>query len=239
MRGATRRAVENLVEAAISNKVEVVVVAGDVFDGDWKDYGTGLFWVAQLSRLNEAGIPVVCVAGNHDAASEVGRRLRLPPNVSQLSAAKPETKRFDHLDFAVIGQSYATRSVTSDLAATYPPVDPGLFTIGLLHTSLDGRLGHASYAPTTLDVLRSRGYQYWALGHVHQHEDICRDPWVTFSGNLQGRHAARPAQRVQRWLPSRATKSRRLSHSLSMSYVGRSVPSTPANASIGRASSQP
>ena len=122
MRGATRRAVENLVEAAISNKVEVVVVAGDVFDGDWKDYGTGLFWVAQLSRLNEAGIPVVCVAGNHDAASEIGRRLRLPPNVSQLSAAKPETKRFDHLDFAVIGQSYATRSVTSDLAATYPPV---------------------------------------------------------------------------------------------------------------------
>ena len=189
MRGATRRAVENLVEAAISNKVDVVVVAGDVFDGDWKDYGTGLFWVAQLSRLDEAGIPVVFVAGNHDAASEVGRRLRLPANVSQLSAAKPETKRFDHLDFAVIGQSYATRSVTSDLAATYPPADPGLFTIGLLHTSLDGRPGHASYAPTTLDVLRSRGYQYWALGHVHQHEDICRDPWVTFSGNLQGRHA--------------------------------------------------
>ena len=78
MRGATRRAVENLVEAAISNKVDVVVVAGDVFDGDWKDYGTGLFWVAQLSRLDEAGIPVVFVAGNHDAASEVGRRLRLP-----------------------------------------------------------------------------------------------------------------------------------------------------------------
>ena len=189
MRGATRRAVENLVEAAISNKVDVVVLAGDVFDGDWKDYSTGLFWVAQLSKLNEAGIPVVFVAGNHDASSEVGRRLRLPPNVSQLSAAKPEAKRFDHLDCSVIGQSYATRSVTSDLAATYPPADPSLFTIGLLHTSLDGRPGHASYAPTTVDVLRSRGYQYWALGHVHQREDICRDPWVTFSGNLQGRHA--------------------------------------------------
>ena len=70
IRGATRRAVEHLVEAAISNKVDVVVVAGDVFDGDWKDYSTGLFWVAQLSKLDEACIPLVFVAGNHDAFSE-------------------------------------------------------------------------------------------------------------------------------------------------------------------------
>ena len=150
------------------------------FDGDWKDYGTGFFWVAQLSRLNEAGIPVVCVAGNHDAASEVGRRLRLPPNVSQLSAAKPETKRFDHLDFAVIGQSYATRSVTSDLAATYPPVDPGLFTIGLLshqpRRSTRARVVRTDHprrsAQSRISVLGSwprpptRGHLPRSVGHV-------------------------------------------------------------------------
>ena len=109
IRGATRRAVENLVDTAISHEVDLVVIAGDVFDGDWKDYSTGLFWIAQLSRLEAVGIPVVFVAGNHDAASEISRKLRLPPNVTQLSSTKPETKRFDHLDVAVVGQSYRTR----------------------------------------------------------------------------------------------------------------------------------
>jgi exonuclease SbcD len=66
---------------------------------------------------------------------------------------------------------------------------PHLFNIGLLHTSLDGREGHASYAPCTVDGLRARGYQYWALGHVHVREEVSRDPWIVFPGNLQGRHA--------------------------------------------------
>ena len=188
IRGASRRAVENLVEAAISHKVDLIVITGDVFDGDWKDYSTGLFWIAQLSQLGAAGIPVVFVAGNHDAASEISRKLRLPPNVTQFSSTKPETKRFDHLDVAVVGQSYPTKAVSADLAATYPVADRGLFTIGLLHTSLDGRPPHATYAPTTIDTLRSRGYQYWGLGHVHQREEVLTDPWIVFPGNLQGRY---------------------------------------------------
>jgi DNA repair exonuclease SbcCD nuclease subunit len=66
---------------------------------------------------------------------------------------------------------------------------PHLFNIGLLHTSLDGRPGHASYAPCTVDGLRSRGYEYWALGHVHEREVVAAEPWIVFPGNLQGRHA--------------------------------------------------
>ena len=58
-----------------------------------------------------------------------------------------------------------------------------------IHTSVDGREGHDPYAPTRLDVLRSKGHDYWALGHVHEREVLCRNPWVVFPGNLQGRHA--------------------------------------------------
>jgi len=87
-----------------------------------------------------------------------------------------------------VGQGYASRAVTQDLAAGYPLADPGLMTLGLLHTSLDGRPGHDNYAPTTVEILRSKGYQYWALGHVHQREIIATDPWIVFPGNTQGRH---------------------------------------------------
>ena len=189
IRGATRRAAENLVRTAVKQEVDLVVLAGDIFDGDWRDFSTGLFWIEQLGRLHDAGIPVVTVAGNHDAASEISRHLRLPPNVTQISASRPETKIFDDLEVAIIGQGYATRAVTTDLAASFPNADSHLFTIGLLHTSLDGRPGHASYAPCAVEALRGKGYDYWALGHVHQREEVHADPWIVFPGNLQGRHA--------------------------------------------------
>ena len=189
IRGATRRAVENLINTAVEQEVDLVVVAGDIFDGDWRDFNTGLFWVGQLGRLHDAGIPVVMVAGNHDAASEISRNLRLPPNVTKFSESRAETKIFDDLDLAVVGQGYATRVVTKDLVSSFPDADSHLFTLGLLHTSLDGRPGHACYAPCAVDELRSKGYDYWALGHVHQREEVNVDPWIVFPGNLQGRHA--------------------------------------------------
>jgi DNA repair protein SbcD/Mre11 len=189
IRGATRRATENLVQAAIDHEVSLVLLAGDIFDGDWPDYSTGLFWNEQLARLNASNIPVVSVAGNHDAQSQISRSLRPPPNVTQLSTAKPERVVFDDLELEVIGQGYATRDVKADLTEGYPVGDPNLLSIGLLHTSLNGRPGHANYAPTTVDALRSKGYQYWALGHVHTREEVHCDPWIVFPGNLQGRHA--------------------------------------------------
>jgi len=188
-RGATRRAFENLVHLAIDEEVAFVVLAGDLYDGDWKDYRTGLFFVEQMTKLREADIPVFIVAGNHDAASQLTKNLRSPDNVHFLSARKPETRLVEAFDVAIHGQGFASRAVTEDLAAAYPVGDPGLFHVGLLHTSLEGREGHATYAPTSTQVLAQKGYQYWALGHVHKREIVSKDPWIVFPGNLQGRHA--------------------------------------------------
>ena len=58
-----------------------------------------------------------------------------------------------------------------------------------VHTALDGTRGHDPYAPCSLQGLRDRGYEYWALGHVHQRAVLSQDPWVVFPGKLQGRHA--------------------------------------------------
>jgi DNA repair exonuclease SbcCD nuclease subunit len=129
------------------------------------------------------------VAGNHDAQSQISRNLQLPPNVTQLSTSKPQTVTFAELEVEVIGQGYVTRDVSTDLTEAYPDGDPNLFSIGLLHTGLNGRPGHANYAPTSVQALRSKGYQYWALGHVHTREVVHEDPWIVFPGNTQGRHA--------------------------------------------------
>jgi len=189
LRCATRRAFENLIALALSEAVDMVVLAGDLYDGEWKDYRTGLFFAQQMARLQAADIPVCLIAGNHDAASQITRVLRLPSNVHVFATTAPETKVFEPLGIAVHGQGFATRAVTDDLSRNYPLAYPDLFNIGVLHTALDGRPGHEPYAPCSVAGLRSQGYHYWALGHVHQHSIISQAPWIVYPGNLQGRHS--------------------------------------------------
>jgi exonuclease SbcD len=192
VRGATRRAFENLIATTLRERADLVVIGGDLYDGDWPDHNTGLFFVKGVTQLAEEGIPVVIVRGNHDAASKLTKSLRLPRNVHLLADAKAETIVLDQIGVAVHGQSFFTPAVLNDLASAYPASIPGCFNIGLLHTSMNGRPGHDNYAPTTLSVLQGKGYDYWALGHVHAAEIVAREPWVVYPGNMQGRHVREP-----------------------------------------------
>ncbi len=189
MRGATRRAFERLVNLAIEKRVDFAVIAGDLYDGDCRDYNTGLHLVKQLGRLRDEKIPVIIIAGNHDAANKMTRVLPLPDNVRILGHDRPETMWVKDRDVAVHGQSFARAAVTENLAAGYPPAEPACINIGLLHTGLGGMNGHERYAPCTLDELRFKRYDYWALGHIHAREVLCKDPPIVFAGNVQGRHA--------------------------------------------------
>ena len=184
---ASRKAFSGLVDEAVERKVDFFIVAGDVYDGDWKDNKIGLFFNREIARLERAGIPVFLLKGNHDAESVITKTITLPKNVSEFPTAKPGTFKLDHLRVALHGQGFAERSANENLALAYPKPEPGWFNIGVLHTSLTGREPHAAYAPCSVEDLRSRGYDYWALGHVHDFEIVAEDPLVVFPGNLQGR----------------------------------------------------
>lgn len=188
IRGATRRALSNLVDLCLRDHVDFLVIAGDVYDGDWQDYSTGLYFSASMARLQSAGIPVFLIRGNHDAASSITRSLVLPSNVKEFSVQAPETHTLPELNVALHGQGFAQRVVDQNLALAYPDALPGFFNIGILHTGLEGQEGHEPYAPCRLDDLVAKGYDYWALGHIHKREVVHERPYVVYSGNLQGRH---------------------------------------------------
>ena len=188
LRGATRRAFENLVRLAIEEAVDFMLIAGDLYDQDWRDYGTGLFFVRQMARLRAAGIPVYLVAGNHDAASVLTRRLSLPDNVHLFSNRACQSVEVPGRPAVVHGRSFPNRTVPENLVPEYPTAVSHRFNIGLLHTSLSGAEGHNTYAPCQLRDLTKKKYQYWALGHVHQPQVVSENPWVVFAGNLQGRN---------------------------------------------------
>jgi DNA repair protein SbcD/Mre11 len=189
MRRATRRAFERLIDLAVDKRVNFVLIAGDLYDGDCRDYNTGLFLTRQLGRLRDEKIPVFIIAGNHDAANKMTRVLPMPDNVRILGHDRPETVWMKDLDVAIHGQSFGRPAVTENLAAGYPAAERGYINIGLLHTGLGGMNGHERYAPCTLDELKFKGYDYWALGHIHAREVLCREPAIVFAGNVQGRHA--------------------------------------------------
>ncbi|MEO1857257.1 MAG: metallophosphoesterase [Rubritalea sp.] len=195
IRRATRRALENLVSLALDKCVDFIVIAGDLYDGDWPDYSTGLFFNKQMSRLKEAQITVYLISGNHDAASKITKNLKPPSNVKALSTKKPETIFVDGLPVAIHGQGFATPRVPENLSLEYPAATPEFFNIGMLHTSLTGNPEHDPYAPCSINNLTEKGYDYWALGHIHQHAIIQENPHIVYSGNPQGRHIKETGER--------------------------------------------
>ena len=183
---ASRSAFEDLVTKALEEGVSFVVIAGDVFDGEWKDASIALFLNRQLARLSNRSIPTFLLRGNHDAESLITKSLTWPENVFEFSTRRPETRRIKDLRVALHGRGFPHREVVENYAVDYPEPVPGWFNIGVLHTAC-GRAGHENYAPCTVADLTTRGYDYWALGHVHAFEIVSRDPWIVYPGNLQGR----------------------------------------------------
>ncbi|RZV40520.1 MAG: DNA repair exonuclease [Candidatus Acidulodesulfobacterium acidiphilum] len=190
IRGAARKALSELVDLAAEEEASFVVIAGDMYDGDWKDYNTGLFLLNTLSKLASNGINVFIAKGNHDAESKITKNLKPPEGIKIFSSKKPETfyLNLKNFNIAIHGQSFSSPAVKENLASNYPQAEKGMFNVGILHTSVNGRAGHENYAPCSIDDLKSKGYNYWALGHIHKREVLSENPLIVFPGNIQGRH---------------------------------------------------
>ena len=186
VRSCTRDAFGNLIDAAIAHDVDALLIAGDLYDAEHRNYETGLFFAREMRRL---GKPCVVIHGNHDSASQITKSLQPPPNVTILPSRKPGTLHLRELGLVVHGQSFHGRAETEELAASYPSRVEGAFNVGLLHSSLEDPGSHARYAPCRLETLLARHYDYWALGHIHTSATLWDEGAIVhFPGNTQGRH---------------------------------------------------
>lgn len=189
LRIATRQAFDRVVDLCLEERVDFLIVAGDLFDTEVKDFHAALAAATQLRRLDQANIPVYLILGNHDSREEMTRHVPWPANVTLFDHKRPQTVRHPKLSVAFHGMSYPKREVTENLVPGYPAPVAGCFNIGLLHTNAGGNSQHAAYAPCSVEELVAKGYDYWALGHVHDFAILHERPHVVYSGNTQGRHA--------------------------------------------------
>lgn len=186
---ASREAFDNLVALAVDEGCRFMVLAGDIFDGDLRNFQTGLYFMDGMRRLERAGIDVFMVLGNHDSANRFADKLSLSGNVHVFPKSKPATHVLDDVRVAIHGRSFPRPDVSEDIAREYPAPAVAAFNIGVLHTACAGSEGHhARYAPCTAEQLGNHGYDYWALGHVHAYAVLAEHPHIVYPGNLQGRH---------------------------------------------------
>ena len=209
LRDASRLAFRRLVDLALSERVDVVLIAGDLFDDERLSFHTERFLLEQLHRLDTEAIPVVYATGNHDPGRAGLRSIELPwpGNVTIARDRTPvriaiERAGSEAEDRELLGMVTATGHETAtergDLSTVFPTPGGRLAEIAVLHTQVvdsPGSAAHQSYAPSQLDGLRGSGHDYWALGHVHKRSVLCEHPGIHYPGNLQGRtHGERGAK---------------------------------------------
>ncbi|MEO0622689.1 MAG: DNA repair exonuclease [Pseudomonadota bacterium] len=183
---ATRTALERIVALCLETEADALLIAGDLYDGALRSMKTAAFLTRAFERLGEAGIRVFLIRGNHDAASAITKRLSLPETV-HVFGGRGGTVSLAEQGVAIHGVSFRQPHAPESLLPKLPPPTPGLFNIGMLHTSLGGAPGHDPYAPCSVAELVAHGYDYWALGHIHARTVHHEAPWVVMPGMPQGR----------------------------------------------------
>ena len=188
---ATFDTYRNIIDLCISERVDALLVAGDIYDGADRSLRAQQAFIDGLRNLDAAAIRSFVCHGNHDPLDGWEARLAYPDGCHRFGSEFAAVPIFpDEPERALIyGISYPTRDVHDNLVSQLGEVDESAFTIGLLHANVGGNTDHALYAPCSLDDLAQSGIDYWALGHVHTRQVLReRAPTVVYPGNSQGRH---------------------------------------------------
>ncbi|WP_193142733.1 MULTISPECIES: metallophosphoesterase family protein [unclassified Meridianimarinicoccus] len=183
---ASRQALSRITDTCIARDAHALLISGDLFDGDIKSMKAAAFVTGQFERLNDAGIRVFLIRGNHDAESTPSREIEMPPNVTLFTGHGGVVPLPEH-GVAIHGVSFSQPSAPDSLLPRFKAPVAGLFNIGLLHTSLAGAAGHDTYAPCSLRELSEHGFDYWALGHIHRRRVHAEAPFIVMPGMPQGR----------------------------------------------------
>jgi DNA repair exonuclease SbcCD nuclease subunit len=192
LKESTFAALENLVTLAVREKVDFVLLAGDLFDGEDRSLKAQLKLKKAFEQLESHCIQVYVIHGNHDHMSGKWLELKWPANVHVFSDKKVECKTFwknESTAVHIYGFSYPQRAVFENMTPNYFKQGNEGYHIGLLHGSAAGNKDHDAYSPFQISELLEKQFDYWALGHIHKQQILHEsEPPILYSGNIQGRN---------------------------------------------------
>lgn len=183
---------ERAIDDILTRDVDLVLHAGDVFHHNRPTWGTLRVFVEQMRRLEDAGLPVVLIAGNHDTP-----RLRTTSTVYDLLPLALPRVRFvtswdvREIEFADLGLWVHAFPHGANTNPNLPPLMPipGARNVLMAHGLAPGlRLAHAhepGEEQLTLEV-QSTAFDYVALGHYHIHGHQGGNAWYSGSTERMG-----------------------------------------------------
>ncbi|RDU35307.1 DNA repair exonuclease [Neobacillus piezotolerans] len=190
LRESTFAALRKIVDAAISNDVDFVILAGDLYDGDDRSLKAQSRFRTEMERLLEKNIAVYAIHGNHDHLQGTWVKIAMPDNVhifgTETGAVRHRAK--SGAEVWIYGFSYPSRHVTEKRIHTYEKRIGGDFHIGILHGNDGSSSEHGNYCPFTVGELADKQFDYWALGHIHKRAVLSENPPIIYPGNIQGRN---------------------------------------------------
>lgn len=187
---STFKALHSVIDNAIKYHVDFVIFAGDLFDGEDRSLRAQIRLKTELQRLAEHDIQAFIIHGNHDHLNGVNNKISYSENV-YVFKDQIETKSFRKKDGTMVhlyGFSYPERHVLENKVYEYTKSLGADFHIGILHGHFEGSSEHGRYAPFKLIDLYEKGFDYWALGHIHKRMVLSDMPPVVYPGNTQGRN---------------------------------------------------
>jgi exonuclease SbcD len=191
LRGATFKAFDRIIDLAIGEQVDFIIVAGDVHDGEDRSLRAQLWFRDALRKAGEAGIRCFIAHGNHDPLSGWEAHLTMPAQVERFGGQGVEcfvVERQGAPLAQICGISYPVREVNVNLVPQFRRDPEAPFAIGVLHANVGGDPNHDNYAPCSVEDLGAAGMDYWALGHIHARKILrAEEPSIVYPGNPQGR----------------------------------------------------
>lgn len=164
-----REAFSNIIDRVKSEKAQMLLICGDLYEHRTVGKGT-MDWLYMV--LSQAGVPVLIIPGNHDPYLKNSwyRSWDWPENVKILSPDNPHLVMED-LCVNVYGMGFSSfREDKPDLSVVPPPVK-GYFNIMMIHGTLDMSFTNQAYKPVSSKELEELGYDYYAMGHFHRMRD--------------------------------------------------------------------
>lgn len=180
---------ENLIALASTSGVDAVLLAGDIFDSEDNLYEAVFHFEKGVVELSKRGIPVIAVAGNHDARLFAMRSYfpHLPRFHCLGKNGNWETYYLDwgQRKLRIDGWSFPDERFAGNPLKSAPLCSREEIAIGLLHCECPGQK-ESYYAPVSTSDFAASGHRAWILGHIHIPHTIVTQPDVFYCGSLQG-----------------------------------------------------
>ncbi|SEO69526.1 DNA repair exonuclease SbcCD nuclease subunit [Amphibacillus marinus] len=190
LKKSTFAVLDRLVKLAIEEAVDFIIIVGDLFDETVQSVYAQIQFLKACQRLEQANIAVYLSYGNHDYRQVNQSLLQYPDNTHLFIQGDVEEKIFKKNEQTIVsiqGFSYLERALLADKTSEFKKHPGATYFIGMLHGSTGQSDHHDRYAPFQLQQLKTKGFDYWALGHIHLRQQLTKEPPIVYPGNTQGR----------------------------------------------------